>query len=1631
MNSLSSVQTNDMNSPSSIISDHVKTDNTHAKKSKSASTRFSLQQDGSLSHHVTEKRIISFSHMNVNKSRTFSSSKDEIDIHIENEKNTAESMCLELKINDIDVSVALVDQGASRSVMRSSCFNRLNSSLHHSLTLHSIKNMYVVGSTNEYVPVKGCFLANISTKDDEFIVRTMIYVVNESKNNNIICDMVLGRSSISQSIYSCIDTTGSGSLLATGSLNSTTKRISCSKCVFILDSNGESQLSRIDTDTGITNNNINNNTASMYVSSPSKLHMIKSFINTFSHLSLDAKSMVFNHMVMNEQSYDIHEDEIMEYYKNYREKRKSSHDTNPDDNIILCHLMSSLDKSTPNSDEEKEIISALFASFIPDLVKKKSTKINEKVDSMSTSKINESKNTINEEDEVDAIEFPFISPTIKIDTKEYHDEKHSIITKMIDENDNLSRNEKNQLIDVLIQFSDRFSIRGENMERTDSVQHEIDTKDRKPFRERLRQYAPAVQKIIDDEVQAMLKQGVISLSKSPYASNLLLVRKPDSSSEGGVKNRVCASFVQLNDQTEKDSYPLPNIQYIFDRIGRSKLFTTMDLLSGFWQVMIRPEHRHKTAFITMRGLYEFVVMPFGLCNAPATFQRLMDAVILPEYRSFIETYIDDLMTHSHSFSDHVNHIKILLNALRKHNLVVKLSKCKFAQKEVKFLGHLISFNSIKTNPEAVSAIKRWMKPEGTGAKAVTAIRSFLGMAGWYRKFIPNFAHIAKPLYQLTKINVKFEWTNECQKSFELIRDALVSSPVLAVADANKSYVLHTDASDVAMGAILMQTDDEGNLHPIAYASKSFNTAQMNYDTTEREALAIVWALEHFNTYCEGHRYTLLTDHQALSFIRTNKDTSKRITRWNVLLQRFQIDIFYQKGKDNHAADLLSRKLMKLSPKVALNVFTVSTRKRRVHFDVSKNTVHSNQSKSTKKTRAIEWEVEKIIDKRIDRIRTKGTHEFLVKWKNYDDSFNSWEPSHHLKNAVDLIVDYEKSVSDQNSHNNNNNNDIHSSSSSSIDHSSIPSSSTSSLTNDEQTESKNEQSINDESNDETYRCFTCDSVHSNEAALYIHRFHDHQIQVPTDRLRKMKMNTDFNVFKMLQQSESEFREIFNTDLGTKNIESLNPYDRRNIVDNEFILSDNGLLYMIERSSLRSRSKIYTQLRLCIPKTERRRLLNEFHDECAHPGVIHLYEKLREQVWWPRMLTHIVNYVQQCNECQRSRSKKNSTLPRPMSIPSGPFTHIAIDHIGPFPMTNDGHKYILVMMCRFTKYVEAYPTKDESAYTTAQLLVDKIICRFGFPEVILSDRGSGFSSSLMQQVLKQLSIKKISTTSHHPQSNGGVEIVNKSIKKTLKIWINEHHNDWDVLLPFAIFSYNTSFHSLLRTTPYYLNHGRHARTIVDSVNQDVMARSSSTHVYAYELSEKLFRVHRRIREIYEEVNKKREDAIEKEKNKIVYQLGDRVWLHDPNTPIQKSKKFVKRWKGPFIITKIISDVVVTVMKDEKEQTVNIDRVRPLKEGLESIEDKHMNELEVAKEELRVINESIELMKSRKTKVLSEMKISEAGLSLEKDSDSSSNEKQRDEDVNNDSEMLNEADEENSENVDSVDSVRVNAVEFRLLW
>jgi transposase InsO family protein len=1443
-----------------------------------------------LKHEIVTFAVYDRLQFNSSHTNTNSAREREVQALAAVEDKVAQGMCIPIEVFGVSLGHALVDQGATRSIIRQTALSKINDRI----TIRKVKNMSVMCSSGETVPIIGCFAAPISS-NDTFLSKTLIYIAANTKTRDIVCDLVVGRASLATGEFPCIDMRKQGTIYHPNKQ----VKISCLPCKFVADSSNRMQLVPVLNTEQIVNKTTSENGEND--NNVLQLNALRVAVNERVGLTPHEKELLYTHLALRLDDFTITigKEKCVENSENYEQICND---------MIIYNFMCDMDRCDKGSTEEHKVVNMFLNMYIPSTLDKPSKKLQHSVENNETDIITT----------VEDIDFPFTPATLQINTPEYIENKLNEIKKRIFSLSHLTKTQQDDLYKTVSKHHDRFSLDGENMERTDTVEHEINTGQNLPFRERLRQYSPSIQAIIDNEVMKMVAAGVIVPSKSAYASNLLLVRKPDPSSEGGVKNRVCASFVRLNQNTEKDSYPLPGIQYIYDKIGKSKWFTTMDLLSGFWQVIIKPEHRNKTAFITTRGLYEFVVMPFGLCNAPATFQRLMDVVVLPEYRDFIETYIDDLMTHSSTLEDHLKHLDILCNQLRKHKLIVKLTKCKFAQLEVKFLGHIISQNSLKTNPETVEAVKKWQRPAGSGKKAVTAVRGFLGTVNWYRKFIPHCADLQQPLIHLTKKNVKFEWTDECQKSFEKLRDALTSAPVLTIADPNKHYILHTDASDFAMGAVLMQEDSEGNLRVIAYASKTFNDAQKNYDTTDREALAVVWALEHFNTYCEGHKYTLLTDHQALSYIKSNKNEKKRIHRLALKLANYDVQLYYQPGKDNHMADLLSRDYMvqnseKLPEIPMKNPAFIG--------------LHTKRKPKPKLSKQV-YEVERIIDKRLIQGRD-DEYEYCVKWKGYSELENTWEAAATLQNAIKLIVDYENKI---------------------------------------QKKKKTVTFIDDKQSPkhlpQIKQCVECNQSFVNDSAYHIHNYHQHQIKLPTTVMSQMDINTNINVFKNLQESEPQFRAIFNSNFGENNYSDLDKSQRRMLDQHEFVVSDNDLLYCVEIPTIRTRSKLRTQLRLCIPSSERSRILHKYHSEFSHCGVNKLYDMLCERVWWPRMLRDVVAYVRKCELCQKSKGGVNHVVTRPMNIPTRPWSHVHFDHVGPLTMTDGGNVYILTVVDRFTRYAEAFPVKDITTEETAKILVEHIICRYGLPDVVGSDRGPVVVGLVLNQVFKILGVKRVKTSSHHPQSNGVVEIFNKTLKQSLRIWSREHQRDWDELVAFAVFAYNTSFHTLLRETPYYLNHGRQAKDITDDLSQSDYYNNASIHGYARELAARLFKTHQRVRELLELANEKREKEIENEKP-LKFEIGDQVLLFDPTTPTGVSKKLVRRWRGPYVIIERHSDVNYTIMRDTEQQKVNVKRLRLFKDfsDIQNVAEQHETDLDVARREIAAISAEIQSLSSRK--------------------------------------------------------------------
>ena len=406
-------------------------------------------------------------------------------------------------------------------------------------------------------------------------------------------------------------------------------------------------------------------------------------------------------------------------------------------------------------------------------------------------------------------------------------------------------------------------------------------------------------KIIEENIAEMLDQGIISPSNSPWASPVILVPKKDGSL------RFCVDYRKLNALTIGDAYPLPRIDDTLDSLQEAKFISTLDLRSGYWQVEMDKESREKTAFVTHKGLFEFNVMPFGLMNAPATFQRLMDVVLAGVKWQCCLVYLDDVVIFSPTFEQHMTDLRNVFQALRTANLTVKLPKCQFCRREMKYLGHVITSNGIKPDPELIKAVKKFPEP-----RKIKDVQSFLGLTGYYRRFIKDYAKIAEPLLKRLRnaqqSNNHLKWTNECTESFEMLKTKLTNAPIMKTPNFNQPFILELDACEYGLGAVLTQEYD-GEKYVIAYASRTLSTAERKYGATEREALAIVWATKHFRPYLEGNKIYVRSDCKALEWMRTAKDVTGRIARWAIKLSAYQIEeIKYRPGKSNANADSLSR-----------------------------------------------------------------------------------------------------------------------------------------------------------------------------------------------------------------------------------------------------------------------------------------------------------------------------------------------------------------------------------------------------------------------------------------------------------------------------------------------------------------------------------------------------------------------------------------------------------------------------------------------------------------------------------------------------------------------------------------------------
>ena len=468
----------------------------------------------------------------------------------------------------------------------------------------------------------------------------------------------------------------------------------------------------------------------------------------------------------------------------------------------------------------------------------------------------------------------------------------------------LSTEVAQQLKELLIRNIDVFAKNDNDLGRTSLVQHDIITNDAAPIRQPPRRIPIGQQEEFDKEIASMLEKGAIEPGQSPWASPVVLVRKKDGSL------RFCIDYRKLNQVTQFDAYPLPRVDETLEAVGGSKFFTTLDLLSGYWQVGLTPEARLKSAFCVRSGLYLWNVMPFGLCNAPSTFERLMETVLQGlQWRTCL-VYLDDIVIFARNEREHLQRMEEVFQRLIRAGLKLKPRKCRLFHREAEYLGHIVSEDGLKVSPGKVAAVQEWPQPE-----CVTELRSFLGTAGYYRRFVKNFSTIAAPLHELTKKGVEFNWTPECQRAFEQLKKCLATTPVLNFPVPGATYILDTDASERGIGAVLSQlipTEPASDGTPqfeervLGYASRTLSVHERNDCTTRKELLAVVWYLRHFRPYLYGTEFLVRSDHSSLQWIFNFWEPEGQLARWLQVLGEYKFRVIHRPGNKHLNADGLSR-----------------------------------------------------------------------------------------------------------------------------------------------------------------------------------------------------------------------------------------------------------------------------------------------------------------------------------------------------------------------------------------------------------------------------------------------------------------------------------------------------------------------------------------------------------------------------------------------------------------------------------------------------------------------------------------------------------------------------------------------------
>lgn len=1018
---------------------------------------------------------------------------------------------------------------------------------------------------------------------------------------------------------------------------------------------------------------------------------------------------------------------------------------------------------------------------------------------------------------------------------------------------------------------------------THLVEHTIDTGQSKPIRQYPYRIPLARRLAAEAEIKDMAERGLIEHSTSPWSSPIIMVSKPDGTI------RFCCDFRKLNDCTIKDSQPLPRIDDTLDALSGSAWFSTLDLKSGFWQVGVAKKDRPKTAFsIQGSGLWQFTVMPFGLCNAPATFERLMERVLSGLTWKTCLVYLDDIITFSKTFEEHIDRLDQVFKRIAEANLKLNQSKCIYLQREVSFLGHIISEHGVSTDPKKIETVKNWPTP-----RKVKDVRSFLGLCSYYRKFVQGFSTIASPLHKLTEKKEEFRWTKECEVAFETLKKLLTITPVLAYPTANDNFVLDVDASNTGLGAVLSQTQN-GEEKVISYYSKCFSKQERRYCVTRRELLGVVSSIKHFHNYLYGRHFLVRSDHGALRWLMNFKKPEAQMARWLETLATYDFEIQHRAGRIHCNADSLSRR-----PCVSENCSYCE--RAEIRYSEEKTDKPQDVLKETT-TQTTNSKVESCKDSGIMSAQSiecplDGTSKSISPGLGLFPCESDYTPVAHedLENGLPDVFTCQ---------------DIH------TGNDTIDSHTTEGIQNESLGTHEKSNVLPVASMKRTRALVrTCEDIGNagTSKPMNIGRL---------DNENLIQIQEKDPILDILRCWKRENKKPTWSDVAGKSIELKYYWNRLD----SLILKDDMLCRRWESDDGRE-----IQFHVVIPRTLVSFVLKELHDSVTggHLGITKTLSRVKRRFFWHGMRNDIEQWCKKCDVCaSRKRPAKQPKSAMSQYNVGAPLERVAMDIVGPLPRSNSGNKYILMISDYFTKWMMAIPVRNQEAETIAKKFVERFVSVFGIPRQIHTDQGTNFESNLFKEMCRILGSEKTRTTPMRPQSDGLVERANRTIQNMLASFVNTQQKDWDQYLTILTMAYNTAKQESTGYPPCVLMFGRDLTMPIDLMMGSPETDDVCVTDYGYDLKQKLLTIYDLARQHMTKASDIQKKQYDHKIYQHIYNPGDLVWYYSPQCKPSISPKLARPWLGPFTVIKRLNDLVYRIKLNAKSKpkVVHHDRLKP---------------------------------------------------------------------------------------------------------